>query len=113
MILHSRITVERTLGTDPRTGDPLGSVTIGPIPADVQPLSTEEKAALGTTTTTRLRAIVDPRLPDLEEPGQATIRASDKVTFAGIEYGVDGDAELHHVNGRAHHLEITLSRQQG
>lgn len=107
MILRGRVGVVRSGGVD-RFGDPLPATTHGPYPAEVQPVSAEEKSALGTTSTTVLRAVLGPVLPGL--PGPLT--SGDAVTFAGRTYNVTG-VEPWHVDGRPHHLEVTMVSQTG
>lgn len=111
MILHDRVTVVKSGGTDPRTGDPLPSTDVGPLPAAVQSLSTDEKALLGASVTTSALCVLGPVLPT--ELAAGGITSADKVEHAGITWDVDGDVEIHRVGGRVHHLELTLVRHQG
>jgi len=110
VILHDRVTVVKSGGTNPQTGDPLPSTDVGPLPAAVQPLSTDEKALLGTTVVTSLLCVLGPVLPTALAGG---ITSADKVEHDGITWDVDGDVETHRLNGRVHHLELTLVRHQG
>ncbi len=100
MILHDRLELVKPGGTD-RYGNPMPPASMGMFPADVQPLSTEELAAYGTTET-RVRVF----MPALDVAIESTWTAK----HDGKTYSFDGSPEVWKVRGRVHHIEAVMVR---
>ncbi len=100
MILRDRLELVKPGGSD-RYGNQLPPTSMGMFPADVQPLSTDEKAVYNVTET-RVRVV----LPALD----LTIDSSWTAKHDGKTYSLDGDPEVWKVRGRVHHIEAVMVR---
>lgn len=73
-------------------------------PAVVQPVSSTEEVAAQQRTVTRWRLFLPP---------SADLRATDRVSWDGAQYEVDGDVQAWKRGGVPHHVEALLTRVSG
>jgi len=104
MIHRDQITVRRVGDIDP-DGYPLDTEELGPYPATVLPLSTDEKSGANyNQTTTRFR---------LYATHLANLRSTDRVVWRDQTYAVEGAAETWPIAARIHHIEAVLMQVSG
>lgn len=108
MILRDRVTrlraelVEGDYGNETRDWANATSVDY---PAEVQPVSSTEDVVNQQRTETRWRVFL---------PASADLEATDRITWDGDTFEVDGEVERHKARGRLHHVEAVLLRvEQG
>lgn len=106
MILHDRLTVNRTTTGQDADGNPITVVTtLGPFPAEVRPVNSDEMlSATADQVTTTYRMTVRAGLQ---------ILAGDTIGWRGTTYAVTGDLEQHTIGGRVHHQEALIRHYAG
>lgn len=72
--------------------------------AQVQPINSTENLSSGDQVETRYRIFL---------PAASKLTPYDSIHWDGRKYAVEGDIEVHKVNGRTHHKEAVLHRVTG
>lgn len=102
MILHDRIEIVKPGGYDPY-GNQLPPISLGIFPAEVQPLTTDDKVLYGNDVTITRRRVVLPAL-DL------VIESAWTLKYEAEDWQLSGNAEKHKNHGRTHHIELVMQR---
>lgn len=69
--------------------------------ASVQPQDSSEQVADESRVVVRYRVHLEP---------DADVTAADRIVWRGSYYEVDGEPEMHSIDGVAHHLELLVRR---
>lgn len=101
MIFHDRVMIEVGGGRDDR-GNPLPSTTVGPFPAQVNPIRSSESIENGFNPMTSFYRLV------IGKTAGKQLTYTSKVTWHGRVFEVQGDVEPWRINNRLHHFEATL-----